>query len=53
MLTPGGPCRGLTGIILGHKFVRSDGTQVRHCLRCGMPSGGWMSPPPWRVGGTP
>jgi hypothetical protein len=39
------PCRGLFGAILGHKFAWGGIDQRRretdHCLRCGMPKGGW------------
>jgi hypothetical protein len=36
-------CRGLVGIIFGHKFVHGfDRLAFRdHCFRCGMPEGGW------------
>lgn len=44
-MSTGAPCRGLTGFILGHKFA-TGGIDVKryttsHCLRCGMPKGGW------------
>lgn len=39
-------CRGIIGLIFGHKFHHATMEWVEysdHCVRCGMPKGGWAS----------
>jgi hypothetical protein len=37
-------CKGLLGVLFGHKFIKDMGGYVwpsGYCYRCGMPQGGW------------